>query len=235
MIRRLQLGLLLVALLVTGVAMPVQALEPGADPAINRPYRSPDFEEWVARFERPGREVYDKRGEIVAALELRPGMAVADIGAGTGLFTRLFAAKVGPSGKVYAVDISRAFVENILRSARGQGLDNVVGIVNTQTDTLLPPGSIDLAYVCDTYHHFEHAQQMLRSIHRALRPEGALVIIDYKKIEGVSSGWIMHHVRAGEEAVINEVEAAGFKLVGKGDFLARNYFLRFKRAGSGSR
>ncbi len=204
------------------------APQTGADPAVNRPYANPQFEQWVARFERPGREVYDKRYEIVAATRVHPGMIVADIGAGTGLFTRLFSAAVGPSGKVIAVDVSRVFIDNVVRIAREQGLNNVEGIVNTQTDTLLPAGSIDLAFLSDTYHHFEQPSSMMKSIHRALRPGGTLIVIDFRK-QDHSSDWIKGHVRAGSETVIEEIEAAGFELGGEEKFLHDNYFLRFVR------
>ena len=101
---------------------------------INQPYHNPDFQEWVERFFRAARrEVYDRRHAIVEAVGLWRGAAVADIGAGTGLFTRLFARAVGPEGKVYAVDISREFVRNIQRLARAEGFTNVAGVVNTQT------------------------------------------------------------------------------------------------------
>ena len=203
---------------------------PGARPEINRQYASPDFEQWVGVFERPGREVYDRRHEIVEAVGPWRGAAVADIGAGTGLFTRLFARSVGPEGKVYAVDISREFVRNIQRIARAEGLTNVEGIVNTQTDVRLPPNSIDIAFVCDTYHHFEQPKPMLASIQRALRPNGALVIVDFRRVEGQSPAWILGHVRADRQAVIREVEAAGFRFVEEKDLLRENYFLRFVRS-----
>lgn len=220
-----------VVLILLGLVPPAWSAEaPGARPEINQPYTNPDFQEWVGRFERPGREVYDRRHEIVQAVGLWRGAAVADIGAGTGLFTRLFARSIGPEGKVYAVDISREFVRNIQRVARAEGLANVEGIVNTQTDVRLPPRSIDIAFICDTYHHFEQPKPTLASIHRALRPDGALIIVDYRRVEGQSSAWVLEHVRADQQAVIREVEAAGFRFVEEKGFLRENYFLRFVRS-----
>lgn len=207
---------------------PLPAQEHSVKPDINTQYENPDYQEWATVFERPGREVYDQRERIVAATGLKPGMAVADIGAGTGLFTRLFAGEVGPSGRVYAVDVAKPFIDNILRTAREQGLDNVEGIVNTQTDTRLPPESIDLAFVCDTYHHFEYPQKMLQSIHRALRPQGTLVVIDFRK-DPPAAPWIRDHVRAGQETVIQEIQAAGFRLIEAPELLRTNYFLRFRK------
>jgi predicted methyltransferase len=217
-------GVALLSLLL--VAAPLAARE-GADPAVNRPYENPDYTQWVERFESEGREVYDRREAIVTASGARAGMSVADIGAGTGLFTREFARVVGPSGKVYAVDISKTFVDNIQRTAREQGLGNVTGIVNTQDDTRLPPASIDLAFVCDTYHHFERPRAMLDSIRRALRPGGRLIVIDFERVEGRSSSWVLGHVRAGREQVIREVEAAGFRFVRAENLLKDNFYLHF--------
>ena len=210
--------------MVPGVGL---AQQPRLGPEINRPFMDPVFDAWVARFERPGREIYDRRHEIVAATGVQPGMVVADIGAGTGLFTRLFAPLVGEAGRVYAVDISAPFVDNILRISRGLGQDNVQGIVNSASDVALPEASLDIAFVCDTYHHFEHPQAMLRSIGRALKPGGSLVVIDFRKIPGFSTPWVMGHVRANEATVVSEIEAAGFRLVDDLDFLRGNYFLRF--------
>lgn len=203
--------------------------EQNVRPGINRHYENPNFTQWVMRFERPGREVFDKRHMIVAATEIKPGMVIADIGAGTGLFTRLFSPRVAPGGKVIAVDTSKIFIENILKRSRNQGLMNVEGIINTPKDTLLSEKSVDLAFVCDTYHHFEYPQSTLNSIYRALRPNGILQVIDFRKVPGLTSPWVMNHVRAGKQTVIKEIEAAGFKLIEEKEFLRTNYFLRFKK------
>lgn len=215
----------------TGVAAaPLGAHAPAsAKPDINAPYQHPVYQDWVRRFEHPGREVYDRRYEIVNAVGIRPGMTVADIGAGTGLFTRLFVPLVGARGLVYAVDISRGFVASIERMAREQGLNNVRGIVNTQTDVSLPASSVDIAFVCDTYHHFEHPRETLASLHRALRPDGLLVVIDYRRVAPASAPWVLQHVRAGKDKVIEEIEAAGFQLTDDLPFLKTNYFLRFRK------
>ena len=205
------------------------AAEQNVSPGINNYYYDAEFEHWVSVFERPGREVYDRRHDIVTALQLKPGMTIADIGAGTGFYTHLFAKQVGRTGKVYAVDISENFIQNILRAARAQDLNNVEGIINTQQDTNLPTSSVDLAFVCDTYHHFEYPQTMLASIHQALRPGGQLVIIDFRKQHGVSSSWVMSHVRANEADVIREVETAGFGLTEHSQLLHENFFLTFTK------
>jgi len=213
-------------LLVLSAAAQEQSVRPG----INRHLIDPDWQQWVNAFERPGREVYDRRHAIVAASMVRPGMTIADIGAGTGLFTRLFAAAVEPGGRVYAIDISRTFIDNILRTCREQGLTNVTGIVNTPTDIGLPADAIDLAFITDTYHHFEYPQQTLASIHQALRSKGRMIIIDFRRDPRVSSNWVMGHVRSNQDQVIREVQSAGFRLVDDKPLMRTNYFLEFRKS-----
>ena len=137
---------------------------------------------------------------------------------------------MGVRGKVYAVDISRPFIENILRDSRQQGLMNIEGVVNSPGDTMLDRASIDLAFTVDTYHHFEYPKSMLASIHKALRSGGRLIVIDFIKHPGKSSGWVMGHVRANKEKVIEEVTSAGFVLIDDKPLLRVNYFLEFRKA-----
>lgn len=226
MVTRFALWLLCLLLLA-----PLHAQEQSVRPGINRNYENPDWRQWVQTFETPRREVYAKRLAIVEASDVRPGMVVADIGAGTGLFTRLFAPRVAPTGKVNAIDISKTFIENIMRTCREQGLVNVEGIVNPPHETGLPDDSIDLAFVTNTYHHFEYPQTMLASIRRALRRNGRLIIIDFRRDPRISTPWVMGHVRAGKDTVISEIRAAGFRLVEDKPVLITNYFLTFAKAG----
>jgi ubiquinone/menaquinone biosynthesis C-methylase UbiE len=210
---------------------PLHADEQSIRPGVNQKYENPNWKQWVNTFERRGREVYEMRHAIVAATGVRPGMSVADIGAGTGLFTRLFAPAVTPEGKVYAVDISKTFIDNILRTCREQGLSNVEGIVNSPRDVGLPADSIDLAFITATYHHFEYPVSTLASIHRALRTGGKLVIIDFRRDPRISSKWVMKHVRGDKTTVIREIQAAGFHLLEDKPLLRTNYFLLFSKTG----
>jgi ubiquinone/menaquinone biosynthesis C-methylase UbiE len=199
-------------------------------PGINKSFENPNVAQFVERFEREGREIYEQRTAVVDACDITPGMAIADIGAGTGLFTRLFAARVGSQGRVYAVDIARKFVEHIERTCREQKLTNVTGVVCGHDSVDLPANSLDVAFICDTYHHFEYPHKTMRSIHRALRTGGALYVIDFQRIEGKSSNWILKHVRAGKEVFCREIEAAGFKLVEEKPLFKQNYFLKFRKS-----
>ena len=200
---------------------------------MNKKFTAPDvdIQQFVKRFENEARDIYAKRREITRAVRLRPGDAVADIGAGTGLFTQLFAEQVGPKGTVYAVDIAPAFVKYIAEQAKRRGHEGVVKTVLNRPDSAdLPPGSIDVAFTCDTYHHFEHPEKMLGSIHSVLRPGGRLVVIDFDLREN-SSEFIRQRARAPKEVYYREITAAGFELIETKDAPAikDNFYVEFRR------
>lgn len=210
------------------LAAPLLA-EQNVNPGVNRNYENPNVLQWRGVFERDGREVWDRRDDIIRHLRLRPGLKVADIGSGTGFFTALMAREVGGTGRVYAVDIAPNFVEASVQRARDHGMKNVTGVVNDQRSVRLPPGSVDLVFASDTYHHLEYPRSTLLSIHEALRTGGELVVIDFKRIPGVSNPWVLRHVRAGEAQVTSEIREAGFEPVERLDFMQTQYFLRFRK------
>lgn len=226
---RVVLGFVLILTVLVTAPRPGTAQEKSVRPGINKPFEKPDVKEFTGKFEVESREIFAKRQEIVAACKLKPGMTVADIGAGTGLFTRLFAKEVGPSGKVFAVDIAPQFIEHIEKTCKAKDLKNVVGIVCKQDSTELPANSIDLAFICDTYHHFEFPFKTMASIHRAVRPGGQVVLVDFHRIKGKSSEWVLNHVRAGQEVFTKEILAAGFRQVREEKFLKENYLVRFEK------
>ncbi|MEA1889083.1 MAG: class I SAM-dependent methyltransferase [Pseudomonadota bacterium] len=207
------------------------ATEQNVSPGINQYYQDAEYQQWLSTFERSGREVYDRRQAVVQALELKPEMDIADIGAGTGFYSLLFAEQVGKSGNVYAVDITDDFVRNIKRRAAEKNLNNLHAVLSNEKDVRLDSDSIDMAFICNTYHHFEYPQTMLASIHRALRPGGTLIVIDYRKQPGTSSSWVMSHVRSDKQSVIKDIQQAGFKIYSEPDILNENYFLRFVKIG----
>jgi len=187
-------------------------------------------ERWVQRFESESREIYAKRMDIVAACALEPGMDVADIGAGTGIFEKPFSDAVGADGKVYAVDIVPAFLQRIADGTAAEGITNVETVLCTEKSVELPAKCADVAFVCDVYHHFAYPRNSLASIYKALRHGGTLVIVDFQREEGQSRQWILDHVRAGREVVRQEVEAAGFTFLDEDlDLLQENYLMRFRK------
>src|SRR5262249_8582392 len=143
--------------------------------------------------------------------------------------TRLFAQEVGPRGKVYAVDIAPRFIEHVEKTCRAAGLKNVTGVVCTPQSVKLPPRAVDLVFICDTYHHFEFPFRTMQSIHEALRPGGQVVLIDFHRVPGKSSDWVLGHVRAGQEVFTKEVVSMGFKVVEEKKVLKENYFVRFEK------
>ena len=140
--RRLIFPMALLFVVASGVA-PSPAQEESLKPGLNESYKTIDIENVIKRFEGEKRDVVVKRDEILAACELKPGMMVADVGAGTGLFTRPMAAKLAPKGKVFAVDVTEQFIERVKQSCREEGLENVDGILSTPTSTELPAESVD--------------------------------------------------------------------------------------------
>ncbi|MEM6672252.1 MAG: methyltransferase domain-containing protein [Planctomycetota bacterium] len=196
-----------------------------------------DVDRFVGRWELESREVYAGRDDIVAALGIEPGETVADVGVGTGLFLEPLADAVGASGRLYAVDISPAFVFHVRERAREAGLDHVEVVLSTQRSAELPANSIDAVLLCDVYHHFEYHEDMLRSILRALKPGGRFVVVDFHRIPGVTREWLLGHVRAGQEVFVGEIVEAGFRKVDEIDVPAfeENYLVRFVKDGPQSR
>ncbi len=186
---------------------------PGATPELNQNFKDPDVQQFVDRFESESREVSVHRDAIVELLELRPGMDVADVGAGTGLFTLPIAHAVGPEGAVYAVDIAPNFLQFIAERSSQAELRNVCTVLCTQNSAQLPPKSVDLVFICDTYHHFEDPAASLRSIRDALRPGGKLVVIDFDRVVGKSSEFLLNHVRADRKTFVQEIKSQGFQVI----------------------
>ena len=215
-----------------GQDAPATTTKSKTDPKINEPFRKPNAKDYVKKFETESRENFAHRQEIVDALELKPGMAVADVGAGTGLFTRLFADKVGPTGKVYAVDIAQAFLDHIAADAKKRGQRQVATVLASQDSTNLPAGSVDLVFLSDVYHHLEKPEKTLASIRRALRPGGRLVVVEFDRVEGRSSAFVLKHVRAGQAVFRKEIEDAGFTAIPTPNppKLKENFFLRFEKS-----
>ncbi len=201
-------------------------------PGINAEFLAEDVDvqHYVRQFESEAREIAACRAPIAAALRLEPGMEVADVGAGTGLFLELLARGVGESGRVFALDIAPDFVALLEKRVAHEGWTAVEVRRCDERSLGLPPESIDLAFVCDTYHHFEYPRSVLASIAGALRPDGALVVVDFERIPGVSRPWVLDHVRADKAAFRAEIEAAGFVLEDEVEVpgLQENYLLRFR-------
>ena len=123
------------------------------------------------------------------------------------------------------------FLQNIAECATADGTENLTSVLGKYVSIRLPPESVDLVFICDTYHHFESPQQSLSSIFRALKPGGRLILIDFNRIPGVSREWLIGHVRAGKEVFQAEVIAAGLQFNDevKVEGFEENYLLRFTK------
>lgn len=134
----------------------------------------------AAWLEREEREREERGSLLLQELDLRPGMHVADVGAGTGYYSRRIAPLVGPTGKVYAVDVQPQMVAMLREAAARPGLGNIVPVLAGVDDPKLAPGSIDLALMVDVYHELEYPHEVLGKLVQALKPDGRLVFVEYR-------------------------------------------------------
>ena len=138
-----------------------------------------DSKAYIARLEDPMRDGYQKPAEVVKALKIKEGEVIADVGAGSGYFSFPFARAVGPSGRVYAVDVNADMVRHMNRRIRDLKATNVATVLCPFDDPLLMDGAIDRVFICDTWHHIPAHPAYLERLRRALRPGGQIVIIDF--------------------------------------------------------
>lgn len=203
---------------------------------INDSFLDPNMkvEDFIKRFEIESREVFACRKQILEAIQLKPGMAVADVGSGTGLYLGPLSKGVGEEGKVYAIDISPKFAKHLRDRAREEKLINVAVVLCSDRDINLKANSIDRAFICDVYHHFEYPESSLKSIHRAMRDGGKLILVDFYREPEVSperKQWLKGHIRAPLETFKQEIIDAGFKFEDQVaiEGFSENYLLRFSK------
>lgn len=220
--RGLQFVVLLVALC---ERFPAQ--DPGKHPLSGRVYAGVMGVDGAPWLERAERENEERPRRAVRLLHLKPGMTVADIGAGSGYYTELLSRAVGPSGKVFAVDIQPGMIRLIEERMRREKLDNVKPILGLAADPKLPDGSIDLALMVDVYHEFSDPQAMLRRVRSALRPGGRLVLLEFRK-EDPAIPIRLEHKMSVEEAK-TEIEPEGFRLDSVIEELPWQHILLFRK------
>lgn len=162
---------------------------------------------WLERSEREQEEAPSK---AIEALELKPGMVVADIGAGSGYYTARLSKRLGPTGRVYATDIQPGMLELLNRRVTRDGLTNVTTILGTMEDPRLPPGSVDLAIMVDVYHELQQPQLFLQRLKAAFTPGGRLVLLEFRKEDPDVPILEVHKMSVAE--VKAELEAEGFAL-----------------------
>jgi len=207
------------------VALMVSAWGQAAAEA-NKNYQSADQRgRMVATLTGEHRDARQKPKELIAALGIRKGVSVADIGTGPGYMLPHLCAAVTGSGKVYAEDIFPDF----LAAAKERGCGHASFILGDEKSPKLPANSVDLALILDAYHHFDYPESMLAGVRQALRANGRLAIVDYYKRRGAMSNanpdFAIGHIRLDDAGVVKEVEANGFKLVLNQPFLPGSQYM----------
>lgn len=193
---------------------------------MHRLHRDPKA--YIAALEDPRRDAYQKPHDVLEALAIRDGEVIADIGAGSGYFTFRFAHHVGPTGRVYAVDIDRDMIAHVTRRAGELGASNVTLVVARPDDPRLPAASIDRIFFCDVWHHIENRPEYLAKLKKALKPAGQIVMIDFHK-KSLPVGPPLE-MKIAREDLVAQMVREGFRVVTEHTFLPYQYFFVFEVA-----
>jgi arsenite methyltransferase len=180
-------------------------------------------------YEGFSRDAWQQPARVIAALGIRPGDRVADLGAGSGYFTIRLARAVGPEGRVYAVDVDEAMNEYVRERVAQAGLSNVDVILGRFEDPLLPDSGVDLVLVVDTYHHLEDRPLYFRNLRRDLAPDGRVAVIDFDGRKGWFVRWTGHITPRA--LLLREMAEAGYEVAEEFDFIDRQAFVIFRPVG----
>ncbi|CAN5913342.1 class I SAM-dependent methyltransferase [soil metagenome] len=176
---------------------------------------------------RPTRQREEQPEKMIEALEIAPGSIVADVGAGVGYHSLILARKVGSEGIVYATDVQPQMLNMLIERVEAAGVDNVVPVLCSHNYTGLPPGHVDLALMVDVYHEAADPEALLRGLRRALKPEGRLVLVEFRGEDPSVPIKPDHKMTVAQ--VRKEVEPRGFRLQQRHDFLPWQHILIFEK------
>jgi ubiquinone/menaquinone biosynthesis C-methylase UbiE len=189
------------------------APSPAVPPKVEAPPRTPaqvlGYEGGAEWLEREGRAELEKPEIVLKSMHLKNGDVVADLGAGTGFYTRRLARAVAPKGKVWANDIQPEMLERLKELAAQEGISNIVNVVGTETDPKLPAHTFDWILLVDVYHEFQQPAPMLARIREALKPNGRVALVEYRA-EDDSAAQIHPDHKMTVEQVLAEWVPAGF-------------------------
>lgn len=192
-------------------------------------HRFEDAEAWAKHFDDPERDAWQKPDDVVAWLGLAPGDTVVDLGAGTGYFT-IRLAKAVPEGVVYGNDIEPDMVRYLGERAEKEGLSNVRPVKGSADDPAVE-GPVNLAFMCDVYHHIEDRSAFFGRVAAALGDDGRLVILDFRKDAPEDAPGPPRAMRIAADDVVRELESMGFALSRREQsLLPYQYILEFTRA-----
>jgi ubiquinone/menaquinone biosynthesis C-methylase UbiE len=180
--------------------------------------------EWL---EREGRDQLERPDEVIAAMHLKDGDVVAEIGCGTGFFSRRLAKAVGAQGKVYAEDIQPEMLSLLQEYAAKDGDANIVTVLGTATDPKLPEGQMDWILLVDVYHEFQEPKPMLARMREALKPDGRIALVEYRAEDHTADHISTPH-RMSVDQVLKEWTPAGFELVQRIETLPSQHLLVFR-------
>ncbi|HMF47366.1 MAG TPA: methyltransferase domain-containing protein [Candidatus Saccharimonadales bacterium] len=175
-------------------------------------------------YEGVARDDWQQPQKVIAALKIQPGSVVADLGSGGGYFTFKLAEAVGPTGKVYAIDIDQDMINLITKTAKERAAGNIEPVLAKPNDPMLPKTGADLIFTSNTYHHIDNRVAYFASLRRYLRPGGSVAIIDFDRRAWLE-GLLRHYTPT--EFIKREMEQAGYRLREEFDFLDRQSFLVF--------
>jgi len=188
--------------------------------------RFDNIEFWVKTFEDPARDEWQKPDEVIKTMDLRQGDVVADLGAGTGYFTRRIAAAVGPEGKALGLEVEPAMVDHMKKDAEKLHMKNYIAKLVEYDDPLLEPQSVDVVFICDTYHHIKDRVNYLKRLSKGLKAGGRVVVVDFYKKELPVGPQNLEH-KLSEETVLKEFQDAGFRVLQTHSVLPYQYFIEF--------
>nr|WP_278287318.1 class I SAM-dependent methyltransferase [Caloranaerobacter ferrireducens] len=170
----------------------------------------------------------NKPDKIIEAIGLKFGQNIADIGAGGGYFSLKFAEIVGEEGKVYAVDVNPEFIEFIKNQAKEKDLNNVIPILAIEDRLEIPKNSLDFIFMRNVTHHIPNRVKYFRNLKDFLKPDGKVIVIEYKKGNFFTFHGIFRHV-VPKEVIIQEMEYAGYLLEKEFDFLPEQHFTIYSK------
>jgi ubiquinone/menaquinone biosynthesis C-methylase UbiE len=206
------------------------AQEPAAGPPVYKGRRIANVMSfhgapWLERVDREQEEAPEK---LIAKLAFRPGQQVADLGCGSGYYSRRIARLVAPEGKVYGVDIQPEMLRMLEEGARKEGLTNIVPVLGEPDDPKLPAAAIDWILLVDVYHELQDPEPVLAEMREALAPDGRIALVEFR-LEGDSAAHIRTEHRMSVEQVLLEWEPAGFELVELWEEMPTQHVFVFKK------